>query len=104
MSYSSFPVLLDDCTFLKGSQITEREIYIGTQGSLGALDFEKNIDHLLELVIIKVQKKIGDLEYEFYSPPYSTSIDNLSIRIEFLKSIIVHYKEQDPSEYFFECK
>lgn len=104
MLFRSFSVELPDCTFLKGSQVTEREIYISTQGSLGALDFERNKNRILELVTIKVQKQIDGIEHFFYSEPLSTSVDNLRIGIEFLKSVIVFYNEENPSEYYFEFK
>jgi hypothetical protein len=104
MLLKSFEVELSDCTFLKGSQITERRIYMGSQGSLGALDFEQNQDRTLELVVIRVKKEIGGIEHEFDSQPLSASIDDLRIRIEFFKSVVVSYDIEKPTEYYFDFK
>ncbi len=68
----------------------------------GTLDFDYNNDtNTLEILTIKVTKKIGEEKYDFFSQPSSVPIDELRIRIEFLKSVVVHYNDLNPNEYFF---
>jgi hypothetical protein len=100
MGLKSFYVQLDECTSLSGSRVIDDEHF----NYPGTLDLEYNNDtHAqIDLVTIKVTKKINDVDYHFYSPPYSNSMDDLRIRIEFLKSFVIHYNEQDPNEYSFE--
>jgi hypothetical protein len=102
MAFASFEVELDDCTFLKGSEVIENTT--GNSPGALALDYELTKDIEIELVAIKVKKEISGKEYQFYSAPVSNSVDDLCIRIVFFKSIVVHYNEYDPAEYYFDWK
>ena len=100
MGLKSFYVQLDECTFLSGSRIIENE-HFNYPGTLD-LGYNNNENTQIDLVTIKVTKKINDVVYYFYSPPYSSSVDDLRIRIEFFKSFVVHYNEKNPEAYTFE--
>lgn len=101
-SYSSFVVQLDDCTFLRGSSVIEKENNMNIAQVYYAFDHVDNQDIVTELVTLKVLKNIGGCDYEFLSPPYTASIDYLRIRIEFFKSLTIYYNEQNPQQYYFE--
>lgn len=100
MSFTSFHIQLDECTFLMGSKMFEKESF-SYPGTLDDLIYNNGKDNQIELVVIKVTKKIYDTEFYFYSPPCSNSVDDLRIRIEFLKSVVVYYDEQNPKDYYF---
>ena len=101
MSYISFQVQLEECIFLSGSQIIEKEISTGTATSLLELDYERNKDRIVELTVIKVSHKISGKEYTFYSPSYPTTVEELKIEIVFLNSISIFYNEENPADYYF---
>jgi hypothetical protein len=101
-SYSSFVVQLDDCTFLRGSSVIEKENNMNVAQIYYAFDRPKNQDIVTELITIKVLKNIDGCDYEFISPPYTVTIDYVRIRIEFFKSLIIYYNEGNPQQYYFE--
>lgn len=103
MNFISLQVELDECTFLSGSSACERGFF-SYPGFVD--DFLNNRDEGIQigLVVIKVTKKIGGRAYNFISQPCSDTVDNLRIRIEILKTIVIHYNSQNPNEYYFEFR